>query len=298
MKYAPTNPYLTEVERDVWDKGLTAVTMNPTATRNDLNPFTSGDTCTAWAHGFDDGLYKPAPFDPTTIVDLDRNTQEYISVNVKHDRDSGNYAIVKGTYLVYDWVGGTIATDDKPAWTQNRWKERAVRVNVRDFTRIARGAINDPIIVAQGSVELPCPPYEYTYVDGGMRITAGAYTKHGMRDEWEGVLAEMQKKLEEMPAGIDVSDVSINIDVIQPATARWSTRISVDMLLGGDEQLDGDIWTGSMDDLEIALDDAISTLSTDDLNSGYEEIEYEMDDYADPDVEVPDMMYDLSDAVE
>ncbi len=297
MTYKRTNPYSTEVERTAWDRGLTVVTMNPTGDRNELNPYTSGDTCTAWAQGFDDGLYNPAPFDPTTIVDLDRNTQDYISVNVQHEREPGKNAVVRGTYLVYTWVGGTIETDDKPAWTQNRWKERSVRVNVGDINRIARIAINDPMIVAQGSVELPCPPYEYTYADGGMRITAGAYTKHGSKNEWEGVLAEMQEKVEEMPAGIDVSDVSISITVTQPATARWSTSISADTLLGRDDQYDGDIWQGSMDELEVALDDAVSMLDVGDLYYS-EEVEYEMDDYAEPDVEIPDMTYDLSAAVE
>jgi hypothetical protein len=80
--------------------------------------------------------------------------------------------------------------------------------------------------------ELPCPPYEYSIVDGKLQIEAGAFSKSGTKAEWTQVLAQMQEEVEGMPNGIDITDMS-DITVNLKLEATTSIDLDISMLLDG-----------------------------------------------------------------
>jgi len=293
MTYTPTNPYTTEVEVKAWEEGLTMASSNaPDDERNELNPYTAGDTCVAWAQGFDDGRYNPVPIDWSN-VDLDDP-----AITQRVFQDKGDVAVGdKTTYLmlVYSPYSSRLTADEKPDWADNRWQDRSIKLT----SEYQRNAMF--IAIRQqpaGTIDLPCPPYEYEVNGNELSIRAGAYHKTGSKQEWENVIAEMQSEVDAMPDGIDVGDVSISIDVQARATATWSTQVSASTLLDQHEQFREDVWAGTMDELVDALEEAVGELDGSELESEYAEVEYEIDFYDDVDVETSDITYDLSDANE
>jgi hypothetical protein len=295
MIYTPINPYLTEVEIQAWGEGLTAAlhTIFTDEARNALNPYTSGDTCVAWAQGYDDGKYSPAPFNPVEIEELDSSIRNYIGITYMHDLSDKYANVVTGTYLLYTWTGGTLHPEDRPAWVENRPEHRRVKVGHYDLTRMVRQGLYDQQVIPSGGVELPCPPYTYEYSAGGMSITAGPFTKWGSKDDWERVVGEMQEKVEEMPAGLNIEDVNITLYVSASATAQWTSSIEATSLVDNDNG----IYAGTEDELESDLESALSNFDSSDVDSAYAEVEYEIDDYS-VEVEASDLTYDLQEVSE
>lgn len=292
MTYTPTCPYITEVEIKAWGEGLTAGLH--TDNERDTNPYTSGDTTVAWATGWDDAKYQPAPFNPADIADMSPTVQRYIGTTVWHDRASRYDEHIKGTYLLYTWVGGTL--DGKPDWADNRQEHRAVPIDRYTLGTLVRRSINDQAIVSLASIDLPCPPYTFEYSEGGMEISAGAFKKWGDKTDWEGVIQLMTEKLEAMPPGLDVEDVSITLDVQQAATAMWTVQVPLTDLLSG--SLEGSIFSGTEDELHDEVVNALEDIDSDVTQSYYADINYELDDYGDVEVEPSDLTYDLQDVRE
>ena len=299
MNYTPTCPYVTDVEVQAWGEGLTyALHDDNYLGRNEANPYTSGDTCVAWATGWGDGKYKPAVFDFTAISDLPKEIQTYINITVQADREAGYNGVIKGMHLVWTWTGGTLYEADQPAWVSNKWQHRSVPIDRYDVTRIVRQHLQNTHVTAPETIELPCPPYSFTYSGGGMRISQGVFTKWGDKDDWQAVINSMQEALDAAPQGINVEDVSVTVDVSATATARWSSQVSATDLLSTHDDYDDGVWSGSMDDLADALDEAVCELDSSEVSDDYADIEYEMDYYGDTNVEASDINYDLDQAVE
>ena len=298
MTYQPTCLYVTDVEIQAWGEGLTfALHGDKYLDRNEANPYTSGDTCVAWAQGYDDALYEPAPFNPADIELLPPEVQNYVSMAIYHDRSSKYDSVVRGTYLLWSWSGGTLfeSTGGQPAWKDNRWQDRSVKMDTYHLRAIISRGINDPMLTAPGSHELPCPPYEFTYVNGGMRITAGTFTKWGDKDDWDRVLQQMREAFDDIPETLDCSDVTIDLSVTAQARASWIQSIPVSDMLVNEEQMDGDEWNGTADELHDAVVSAIDNLDSGELMDYYTDIDYEVDEYSEFDVEAQDLTYDLSD---
>ena len=293
MTYTPINPYSTEVEIKAWGEGLTVALHQPLAERNESNPYTSGDTCVAWATGWDDGKYHPAPFNPMDVEALDSSLRNYINVTYMHELSKTYPGVVTGQYLVYSWSGGTLFADTRPAWCMNRVEHRRMKIAPYDLTRIVRQGLYDQQVVALGGMELPCPPYEFEYESGGMRITAGPFTKFGSKDEWDGVLTEMRQKWEEIPAGLNIEDVNISLYVTAPATAQWTSSVELTSLVSNDEG----IYTGTEDELHDEVTAALDNLDSTEIDSSWAEVEYEIDDYS-IEVEASDITYDLQEVSE
>jgi hypothetical protein len=289
MTYEPINPYSTEVEIQAWGLGLTfALHAEDFLDRNEANPYTSGDTCVAWATGYDDGKYSPAPFNPVEIEALDSGVRNYISTQYMHEMSKRYPDVVHAQYLLYTWTGGTLHPEDRPAWTENRPEHRRVKIGSFDLSRIVRQGVYDKHVVASGGMDLPCPPYQFDYESGGMRITAGPYTKFGSKDEWDGVLTEMREKWEEIPDGLNVDDVNITLYVTASASASWTANIAVTDLVDHEEG----IYTGTEDELHDDVSTALTNLEGHEVDSSWAEVEYEIDDYS-VEVEASDLSYDL-----
>jgi hypothetical protein len=300
MTYTPTCPYVTDVEVQAWGEGLTfSLHEYDYLGRNESNPYTSGDTCVAWAQGYDDAKYNPAPFNPADMNDMTYEQKRYIGTSLFHEMQDGEkYGDIKASHLLYSWTGGSLV-EGKPAWADNIWQHRSVQLNHFELTGLVRRSVHNTQLMGEGSVELPCPPYKYEYSGGGMSITAGPFTKWGSQEDWTNVLQDMQRHLDDAPAGINVGNVSINVDVAAPATMRWTTQVEVEELLAYHDSYDDGTWTGSMDDLEQALTDAVDELSSSDVGQNYyEDVETEVDDYADWEIEAQDIGYDLEEAEE
>jgi hypothetical protein len=294
MNYTPTCPYNFEVEVKAWDEGLTfGLHGYDHLGRNESNPYTSGDTCVAWAQGYDDAKYNPAPFNPVDIEELSTGVRNYISMTYMHDLSKEYPSVVAGQYLLYSWTGGTLHPEDRPAWVTNRPEHRRVKVGNYDLTRIVRQGLNDRQIVAEGGIELPCPPYDYTYSEGGMRITAGSFTKWGSKDDWDVVLTEMREKWEEIPAGLNIEDVNVSIYVTAPATAQWTTSIEVTSMV----ENENGVYMGTEDELHDEVSAAIDNLEGHEVGSEWAEVEYEIDDYS-VEIEASDLSYDLQEVSE
>ena len=296
MDYTPTNPYVTDVEIQAWGEGLTfALHGDKYLDRNEANPYTSGDTCVAWAQGYDDALYEPAPFNPSEL--LPQEVQSYVSVAIYHDRDPSISSITRGTYLLWSWTGGTLFEDSgrQPVWKDNRWQDRSIKLDTWSLRGIIQRGIGDPTIVGPGSYELPCPPYEFTYESGGMRMTAGTFTKYGDKEDFQAVITSMQDALNDAPETLDCSDVTINLSVSARASASWVQSIPVSDMLAGEDQMDGDEWNGTEDELHDAVVSAIDNLDSGELMDYYTDIDYEVDEYSEFDVEAQDLTYDLND---
>jgi len=200
-----------------------------------------------------------APFDPTT-VDLDSPNINAVFRRVITDGEAVNEIAV-------NWVHNYSALRDaednqRPAWADLPIDQRIYMALPDTLTNtIARQVLNNPNRFVH---ELPCPPYQFDMDDGKLRIKAGAFEKHGTKAEWEKVIEQMQAEVEEMPDGIDTTDLP-DITLELSITATTTYDIGVDRLLDGHEQYDGEIFTGDKDELEGALEEAIDNLDTYDL---------------------------------
>ncbi len=290
MTYEPNNPYTVEVERHAWNEGLASGSVNDADKRNELNPYTPADTCVAWAQGFDDAHYELVVID-WSKVDL-ANPAITQKVHEVFNPDTGN----KDVYLllVHDAYR---QRDDyvTPAWRDNRWQDRSILLQ----DAYSRNAMyHTQRKQPTGTIDLPCPPYEYEVNGNELTFKAGPFYKTATKQEFQEIVTQIQEQLDAMPDGFDLGDVTITIDCSATATATWSTTVSATTLLDGHEQYVDDVWSGSMDELRDALEEAVGELQGYDLESDYAEVEYDVDYYNEVEVETPDIDYDLSDANE
>ena len=290
MTYTPTNPHTVEVEVQAWDEGLLAGGLHDADKRNELNPYTSGDTCVAWARGYDDAHYELVVID-WSKVDL-ANPAITQKVHEVFNPDTGN----KDVYLLLVHDSYRQRDDNvTPAWRDNRWQDRSILLQ----DAYSRNAMyHTQRKQPTGTIDLPCPPYEYEVNGNELTFKAGAFYKTATKQEFQAVVTEIQEQLDAMPDGIDISDVSVTIDCTATAQATWTASISATTMLDGHEQYVDDVWAGTMDELTDALDSASQELELSDLDTDYSEVEYDIDYYSDVEVELPDLTYDLNDATE
>ena len=240
------NPYHTDVERQAWaegyeigsahlrikeeGEGFTQDPLDPTE-----NPYTSADTMVAWKHGYEDAAYFPAPFDIENMTPEAQLSIQLQLVEVKGD-----------TRLAFGWPSWL--TVGRPAWADNRLEHRSILFGKPAMGGLARQALSYKNIVPDGTVTLPCPPYEFSYENGDIIISKGAFTKSGSKSDWEGVIQMFQEAVDNAPSGYDISDVQIGVTV--EVKASVTTYVSASSLIGEDE------WYGDLDSLEEAIEDA------------------------------------------
>jgi len=288
-------PYVTDVEKQAWCEGYGAATadsVNNVAVANQReNPYTASDTMVAWTQGYQDWSYHPAAFNPTDpFAGVDVEVEEYTknrSIGVSLFVHTNPTTSQKEAHFVWAWQLGAYQEDMKPAWCENRWEDRSVPIDwFQASAMIKRGMYQD--FTPNASIELPCPPYEYEYSEGGMQISAGKFKKWGSKDDWESVVEEMQEKIEDMPEGINIEDISITIDVTVQATL--SVSMSATMLC----ESENGIFHGDSGALEDAIEDGVNSLDSYDFNDYIETSELQ---YAEPDVtewSAADVGYDIS----
>ena len=246
MTDTPTNPYTTDVEEAAWAEGYLAGGLHDADKRNELNPYTPADTCVAWARGYDDANYTPVAIDWSN-VDIS-NPAITQAVHEVVDTDTGIHSV----YLTLKHDAYRQRDDyATPDWKDNRWQERSILLQDA-YTRNAmyHTQRSQPV----GTIDLPCPPYEYEVNGNELTIKAGAFYKTGSKQDFQQVVTEMQENLDSMPEGIGIEDVSVTVDVSATATATWTTTVSATSLLDAHEQYVDDIWAGDMSELVDALE--------------------------------------------
>lgn len=264
------NPFVTEVEQRAWTEGYTAARHDNVAkealenpedfTNRTTNPYTSGDTVVAWARGYEDFSYHPQPFDPGQMTEAQQGLC-YVGFSTYMNPQGG-----RQERLLWSWPNyGKAYEADKPAWADNRPEDRSLAFDVYNM----RGQITSAVqygnraLVPEGAIELPCPPYEFEYEEGGLRITKGSFTKWGDKDSWESVIATMQEWIDDMPSGLNISNLMVELEVQVSAT----TNINV----SAQSLLDSDVFHGDANELEEALADAINDLDLGDYIDSYAE---------------------------
>ena len=194
-----------------------------------------------------------------------------------------------GFYLT--WVRNyNVSTDDpsniRPEWADNQVKDRIWREIQPDLVRAMTYTNLRSHAQLNLHVDLPCPPYNYE-VDGvKLVISSGPYRLSGTKPEWQSVMEEMESEVEDMPEGIDISDMYVRAS--GTATISWSVNVPVTAVLDGDEELDGDMWLGDEDTMQERASEAFEEnagdhIETDDLDltySGIEEV-YVSESYVD-----------------
>jgi hypothetical protein len=287
------------IEKKAWCEGYTSAkrcfdggcTEEEAETHaKDDNEYTSGDTTVAWAQGHEDYGYQPVAVDWDNVdYDDPAIDQRIFEVfNVDTSVREGWMLVQWNEYRQREGV-------EKPAWADNRYQDRGIKLTPSFQRNAMHYAIRQQ---DDGSIELPCPPYRYTAEGNDLTITAGAYTKTGSKQDWQTVVDEMQGEVNELPDGIDIANVSVTVYVTAQATATYIVNPAATDLLADHDQLDNDVWAGTMDELRDELEIAIGELEGDDLDSEYGDVEFELDDYGRREAEASDIDYDLQDADE
>ena len=218
------------------------------------------------------------PFNPQT-VDLN-----HPNVTLQAFRPSGEAGTIQ-THLYLAWTMDYNKARDhednvRPSWADLPQSERiylTLSKSTANYVTRLHLAQPDGFIT-----ELPCPPYAYDRESGRLVISAGPYEKSGSKAEWEGVLKQMQTEVENMSEGIDVTDlpdITINVTIKSSSTVD----VSVNELLEGHEQYDGELFTGDKYDLESALEESLENYEVDEYNVStsdayIDEIEVESND--------------------
>jgi hypothetical protein len=294
-------PYSTEVEMKAWSEGYNSAKgcsdggcteEEATKHKEDDNEYTSGDTTVAWAQGHEDFGYHPAPFNPAKNPDLGPTVTNYIDTTVWHDRDT-QYAEAKGTYLLWTWTGGSL--DGKPEWADNRPIDRAIPITTWNLRTMTLRTMNDQVVVPTRSIELPCPPYEYEYSEGGMTILAGQFKKWGAKNDWERVVTEMQEKIDEMPDGLNIEDCYINVTVTIEATTTTQVSIPLTSMV----EHDNEVYMGTMDELESEAEDYVGNMADWEFDDYIEndDIDWSYADTSITESDADDVSYDIQNGV-
>ena len=245
----------------------------------------------AWQAGFDSVAAEQTnttSFDPTTVDTTSPNIRLEWGTWVTGSGTNEQVVNHFGFYLT--WIRNfNVSTDDvtniRPDWADFHVKDRVWREIemslVRSMTYTNLRAHSQIGL----QVDLPCPPYNYEQDGVKLVISSGPYRLSGDKTEWESVIEEMQGEIEDMPEGIDVSDLYLR--ATGSATIQWSVNIAVTELLDGDERMNDDMWMGDESDLsEIAgeyfEENASDHVDTDDMDTydGIEDI-YISESYVD-----------------
>lgn len=288
-------PYSANVEKRAWlegylnakqcdDSGCTEDEVKAHAEED--SEYTSADTMVAFKQGHEDFSYHPVAIDWNTI-DL---TNPAIEQRIySPNRDETTWMLVQWN----EWRARAEDNSEKPDWADNRWNDRGIKLQDDYLRNAMRFSIYRQ---KDASVDLPCPPYEFEAEGSNLTIKAGPFFKTGSKQEWESVLESMQAEVDALPDGISVDDVTVNVDVTAPATATYSVSLAATDLLSGHGQYVDDVWAGSMDELHDALTEAVDEADLD--PDYYSDISCDVDDYGEKEGYVPDLTYDLNDAVE
>ena len=251
-EHGPVNPHRAEGAEDTslafpWETGFRAAANGVVRTEN---TFSAPLNRAAWEAGWDAFVIThtllenaPPPFDPKSIDLTDDGVElAYGKMNVDGTLRRFIYPV---------WVG---SHEGRPEWLSiSAWDRRIISLGKSIVRSIARNALNGGEM-SDGDIELPCPPYDYEYTDDGkLRITAGAFTKEGARDEWQGVIDEMQQQVEDMPEGIDIGGLEVTASVSASLTVKFSADAAG--LLEYHDSMNGTVWMGSTSELLDALNE-------------------------------------------
>jgi hypothetical protein len=234
-------------------------------------------------------------FDPNSIDLNSPNISVRAAIN-----DVNHEGTIKFTTAMYvDWVRNydlpSDADEVRPEWADLPWKERIIMDVKPGLAHSIASFVVQGRVPGAAKVQLPCPPYEFTQDGGRLRIEKQGVFHEGTKQDWEGVIEDMQAAVEEMPNGIDITSMSVGIDVTREVT--YYIRKDVTDLIGDSDQLDNDgMWIGTESELESALEDALS-----DLQRGWGDT-YQLDhdgygDYQEGAIlsaEYEDLSYDIS----
>ena len=166
------------------------------------------------------------------------------------------------------------ATNIRPEWADSHVKDRIWReldahlvrdmtyTNLRNHSQLGL------------HVNLPCPPYNYEQDGHKLIISSGPYRLAGTRAEWKTVMEEMETEVDEMPEGIDVSDMYVRAS--GTVAVSWSVNVPVTELLDGDDEMGDDgMWLGDEEDMQARACEAFEENATDHIESS------DFDDYGD-----------------
>lgn len=216
-------------------------------------------------------------FDPKTI-DINHKNINPVFARTIVDGEATNTIRIN---WVHDYSDSRdTEANQRPAWAYLPIDER-VFMELPDplVNAIVRRTMQQPNRL---EIELPCPPYEYTIEDGRLQIKSGGYVKSGTKAEWQAVIKQMQAEVEEMPDGIDTTDLP---DITIQVNIKSSTTVDVSVqdLLEGSEQYDGELFVGDKTELEDALERALEDYEVDEYNTSMsdayiDEIEAESND--------------------
>ena len=236
--------------------------------------YSPGVVMEAWQAGFDSAAGKNI-FDPTTIntVDDPNGKLAWSSWTTKNEDgvDESHY----GFYVVWHRNFNLSADDpsnERPLWADIHVRDRVWREVSRDLA-IAMTRSNLANWKELGlDTQMPGPPYEYEAEGGNLTTRAGMYHMTGTKSEWESVLEEMQSAVDDMPEGIDISEQYLRAN--GTTSVEWSLTVPLLTLLDGDDQMDGDLWIGTEDELidrasEVFEENAADHISEDDLDVSY-----------------------------
>ncbi len=214
-------------------------------------------------------------FDPTKVetkdnknVRLDWGT--WVTKDV-HDVATNHFGFI----LMWqrDWDKPADHEDNtRPAWADFDVKDRIWReVDISLANRMTSTNLGNWKQLGL-NITLPCPPYEYELDGIHLTMKSGPYSITGTKPEWESVIQEMEREVEEMPEGVDISDQYVR--ATGSVTVQFSVNVPVTELLDGDDELDGDMWLGTEEDMqeracEVFEENASEHIDSDDLDMSY-----------------------------
>ncbi len=228
----------------------------------------------AWQDGYDHAAGKYI-FDPTTIDTVDDPNvklawSQWTTKN-EHGSDVSHY----GFYVVWHRNFNLSADDpsnERPLWADIHIRDRVWREVSKELA-IAMTRSNMANWKDLGlDTQMGCPPYEYEAADGNLTIRSGMYHMTGTKSEWESVLAEMQAAVDDMPEGIDISNQYLV--ATGTVSVEFSVNTSLSSLLDGDDQMDGDLWMGTEDELSEAASESFEENAQDYISEADLDITY------------------------
>ena len=278
------NPYFTDVTKRAWAEGYVAAQRDMEANEHKAegdvldatdSPYTSADTLMAWKNGYAARSYFPAPFS------LDGIDRAIVQTSIW---EKGNHEGVKELRLLFD-VPRYVEGDSRPAWADNEPMDRSIPLHLGSMQTTIRQGMRERSIMSDGSYELPCPPYEFTYEDGLIHMSKGPFTKGGSKEDYLSVIAMMQEAVDNAPQGYDITDIQIGVDVTVQYTA--TAYISASTLLGQDE------WFDDLDALEDRIEEEVRYYGKNYIEIGY--LDYSEGEIVDH--ETTDVAYDIQNGV-
>ncbi len=268
-----------------WQQGKDALVLFTADETEGVNPFNEeGDNASrhkAWHEGYVGTGYSADAFDHPIPTE---DNGVFLMPDIATMPFNGVPVMSAVTVWCYDAQADKQDPKVRPMWSNFPSAKHSIRIADGHAWSASHRWIHTPAIRGTKTVELPCPPYTYEQEGIHLRITAGVYTKAGTKAEWEGVLAEMQAEVEDMPDGQYVGDDYVSATL----TVTYQTNVSIPVgsLIGGDSEMeDGETWVGDEDSYHAAIEEALEGYDFEyDLDTGsmdYPDIDFIESDYSD-----------------